>query len=416
MTRIATWLGLGLIFAPPADGSNPLPIRVIVAPRPHFVGQAIEVQVEVDPARGTPIVEPPRVPGADVVRLPSDPARPSVRFVVIPGRAGPLDLPPFRARSGDRSGASRPVKLTVANVPTDGRPSAFLGGVGPFEVGAEAEPAGVRLGESLEARITVSGPAAFGSVRPPSVAEWSSPALKIEAKGDRIEAGKVPVRTFLYRIRPLKPGTVRLSPVAIAAFDPTTRRYATRATSSLAIRVEEPPRFDPAILGEPPASTAPTSPRSVTVALAAGGLAVASGSILAAWMVARRRRARRPVDPRKLAVELANGLSDPVDEIEAARAVAEALTAYLHRVGGRTPGALTPPEAGSGFDRLFGDAGLASGAESLLSRCDRARFGGETEESSGLIAEGRRFFEAVAGAKEGGGRRPGVAAETARGI
>ena len=53
--------------------------------------------------------------------------------------------------------------LGVKALPVAGRTADFLGGVGEFEVGAEAEPTAVRSGQTLEYRVTVTGPAARGS-------------------------------------------------------------------------------------------------------------------------------------------------------------------------------------------------------------------------------------------------------------
>ncbi len=235
MKRISTWLGLVLILAPlPLD--EPLKVTTTLSTKPYFVGQGIEVKVEVDPGANSPTVEAPRVQGAGVFPMPSDSTQPSTtRFVVVPEHAGPLDLPAIRARSGDRSGTSKPSRLAVANVPPEGRTSAFLGGIGPFEVWAVAvaEPASVRPGETLEFRLHLSGPAAWGSVRPPDLNEWATPTLKVEFVAESLQAVGTPIRTYRYRVRPLKPGRLMLPPVAISAFDPSTRRYATKTTSGV---------------------------------------------------------------------------------------------------------------------------------------------------------------------------------------
>src|SRR4051812_18678692 len=123
---------LGALAGPPA---GPLRVSTIVPPGPYYVGQAVEVRVEVEGVQDTPVIEPARSIAATVWPLSRDETRPpTARFVIIPGRPGLLDLPAFRARSGDRSGASQPTRLAVVNVPAEGRTSAFLGGVGPFEV------------------------------------------------------------------------------------------------------------------------------------------------------------------------------------------------------------------------------------------------------------------------------------------
>jgi hypothetical protein len=403
MKRTSNLIVLALTLAP-CIASDPLKVTAVVSPKPYFAGQGVEVRVEVDPGSGSPTIEPPRVKDAEVFPMSSDPSR----FVIVPGHAGPLDLPAFRARSGDRSGASKPTRLVVASLPAEGRTSAFLGGIGSFEVKAEAEPLSVRPGDTLEFRVKLVGPAAWGSVRAPDLSEWSSPTLKLEADGDRLEASETPVRTFLYRVRPLKAGPITLPPIAIAAFDPTTRRYATRATSSLTIRVAEPPRFDPSRLDYPPAGTPARGSHPISLIL--GALALVSGSVLAAWFATRRRRRSRVSDPRLLALELSKGLQGGDDEVEAARAVSEALTTFLQRVAGRAPGVLTPPEARAGFQRLTRNLTLSSRAEALVTRCDRARYGVSGSEASGMIEEGRRFFEGVA---EWNWEGPGEAVETA---
>jgi hypothetical protein len=418
MKRTAHLLVLALTLAPIVVASDPLQVTAVLPPKPYYVGQGIEVAVEVGPGPGPPAVEPPRIKGAEVFSIPPDPARPSTsRFVVVPAHAGPLDLPAFRARSGDRSGASKSTRLAVANVPPEGRTSAFLGGVGPFEVRAEAKPSDVRPGETLEFRVSLSGPAAWGSVRRLDLSGWASPTLKVEALADSFQAAGVPIRTFRYRVRPLKPGRLVLPPFAVAAFDPATRRYATKTTSGVAIRVEEPPRFDPSRLDYGPIALSDKGLRPSMVALLVATFAVGSGSALVAWLVARGRRRSRASLPRRLALELARGLEGGGDEVEAARAVVEALTTYLHRVGGRPSGVLTPLEALAGFERLTGDPALAATAEALVSRCDRARYGRFGGEGGGMTEEARRFFEGVAGVMAGGNREgvggPGEAVETA---
>ncbi len=50
----------------------------------------------------------------------------------------------------------------IQPVPLEGRPAAFLGGVGRFALQAEAIPNVVRVGQELEFRIKVTGPAAWG--------------------------------------------------------------------------------------------------------------------------------------------------------------------------------------------------------------------------------------------------------------
>jgi hypothetical protein len=399
MKRISSPLGVALMlasFAVAGPRADPLRVTTILPPGPHFVGQAIEVRVEVEGGSGTPTIEAPRPPGALIQAMSEDRSRPSVaRFLIVPERPGVFELPPFRARSGDLLGTSRPNRLTIANVPPEGRTSAFLGGVGSFEVHAEAKPSKVRSGQTLEYYVRVSGPAAWGSSRAPDLGEWASPTLRIERMPDTLEAAATPVRVFRYKLRLLGAGRVVLPPVSVSAFDPKTRRYATRATSGVPILLEEPPQFDPARLDYKP--DGPTKQDLRLGPSAVGlGVSIAALASLGLWFLSRRTPETNLADPRKLAEELARGLIECENEAESARAVTEALTTFLQRVDGRAPGVLTPPEVHEAILRLTSDRDLAGFAEALLARCDRARFGREGGDESRLIAEGRKALEWIA--------------------
>ena len=411
---IALFVSMQGAFA--SFASEPLRVVVRVPAGTHYVGQAIEVRVEVEGASGRPDIEAPRSAVADVRALSRDESRPMLsRFLVIPRQAGPMEIPPFRARSGDRSGTSKPTRLTITSLPAEGRTSAFLGGVGSFELRAEAEPTRLRPGQTLEYRVRVTGPAAWGSVRGPDPNGWSSlaPAFRVEPLPDILEGVDPPVRTFRYRLRPSKSGRAVLPPVAVAAFDPTTRRYATKATAGVPIRVEEPPRFDPSRFDYLPLGKLPPDARLGFHAIGFGlglGLLATLGSAL--WSYSKRKRTARRSDPRMLALEQARGLVEAGDRFEAARAITEAFATFLQRVDGRGPGVLTPPEARKGIERLTRDPELARRAEKLIGRCDRASYGDGVGSGSSLIAEGRDVFEGIAGAvarKEG----PREAVETA---
>jgi hypothetical protein len=376
--------------------SEPLRVLTHLARGPHFVGQAIEVRAEVEGVSQAVAFEVPKTTLAEIQTLAIDPEKPSVgRFLVIPKRPGPLDLPPFRARSGDRSGVSRPTRLTVANIPAEGRSAAFLGGVGAFEVKGEAEPMTLRAGQTLEFRLKISGQAAWGSVRSPDLSAWKSlgGGLRVEPLPEILEGVDPPVRTFRYRIRPKVAGRVVLPPVAVASFEPKTGRFSTRTTSSVPITIEKLPTLDPTSLRYEPVLTsrdARSGYFTIGLSLGLAGLAT-----LAFWFLARQKRRPRPADPVRLALELSRHLvSDP--EAEGARRVVESLTTYLERVGDRKPGALTPPEARDAFGRLTKDQELAELAERLVIASDRARYRGRFRDETGLVDEGRAFFERVA--------------------
>src|SRR5512135_677599 len=256
---------LGLMSLP-ASGQNggPLAVQAQVAPGVRYVGQAIEVRVGVVAAGERPEVVPPKIAGADLT-LAGTSFRPISasgignfvmernqflsRFRLVPHRAGTLEIPPFRARLGERTGASRSSRLSIEAPPLVSRPAEFLGGVGPFEVAAEASQTTLRAGQEFEFRIRLTGPGALGATRGPSLARFDRVPLGLRIEPLPAEAvAEPPSRVFRFRLRPTRAGEAVLPPVAVAAFDPTSNQYVTKVTAGVSIRVVTVPQFDPTSL------------------------------------------------------------------------------------------------------------------------------------------------------------------------
>jgi hypothetical protein len=316
------------------------------------------------------------------------------RLRIVPRRIGPLDIPPMVARIDDRSGRSRQVRLMIETVPPEGRPAAFLGGVGEFSVQAEAAPAAVRVGEEFTYRIKVSGPAAWGMTSRPDLARFGRLAVspRIEPRPDET-VNEPPSRTFVYRIRPTRPGDAVLPPVTIATFDPELMRYITKATQGVPIKAVAVAAFDPGTLDY----TAPDTGRDGRLAAAwarAGAVLVlllgASGLVI---LVQRRRiggRRSGPLAARRFAHRLARRwkiaarLSSQEGAGLMAREIIEDLIAYGRIGTGRPPGALTPADARHIILELTRSLDLADQGARLVARCDRALF---SERSTASDAE-----------------------------
>ncbi len=394
-------LGVWILLAGAVGGqeSDDLRVRVEVSPGTHYVGQAIELRVGVVGAGQRPEVDRPTIGGADVWLLDNTGLKPlSVtgiggmlagsnlfvsRFCVVPRRAGPLEIPAIRAHVRDESGRSRPVKLTIRPVPVEGRPADFLGGVGRFEVEASAEPKVLRVGQELEYRISVTGPAAWGMSDRPELKRFDRLpiGLRIQPKPTEMTTNP-PLRRFVYRLRTSRPGEAVLPPVAIASFDPASSRYITRYTAGLPIRVVAVPTFDPAGF-EPPEPTwgsGTSTSGAWTVGILSGILLL--GAAIGLVRVRRRTQVRRlhgPAAARRYAARLARSLSsmpltatgDPSPPgVTLALAISSGLIRYLEIGLGRPPGALTPEEAQLGVADCTGSDELGIRAGQLADRCD----------------------------------------------
>jgi hypothetical protein len=422
-------------------------VLVETAPGSHFAGQAFELQAGVVAGAERPRVEPPRIAGARVWPIGTG-LKPIVssgigtvvaqqnlflsQFRVVPGRAGTLEIPPIVASVDGRSGRSPAKRLEIQPVPIGGRPAEFLGGVGPFALNAEAVPRVIRLGQDLNYRITVSGPAAWGTTGRPDLARarQSEPTLKVIAEPDEA-IDEPPSRTFVYRVKPARSGEVVLPPVAIATFDPALKRYVTKVTASVVIRVVTAPPFNPASIDSLAAPSTLKRGRweEWTVWTLSAVLLLAASIALARVRMRRRRKADHgPAAARAFAARLARRMGRPSQSLhqdaqrfsvrpelgggfhqpnwEEARQICEDLTRYLQLGTGRPVGALTPIEAQRGVFETTGSDELGAQAQRLIAQCDRTLYGAHSENSGApdLWNPARRLFHALGRIKSSPGR------------
>ena len=384
----------GTVMATPREArADDLRVKVEVSAGPHHVGEGFELGVGVVGAGRRPEVDPPAIAGADVWLIRNELRPISVggigsavgesnvfvsRYRVVPRRAGTLEVPSIRAHLKGDAGRSRPVRVPVRPVPAEGRPSDFLGGVGPFTLRADANPRSVRVGQELEYRITVAGPAAWGMAGRPELKRFDRLDIGPQVEPRPAESiHEPPSRTFAYTIRPTRPGEAVLPPIAIAAFDPSTRHYITHVTPSVPIRVVAVPAFNSAAIPDLGASDGEAS-RTAKMRRAAflvAALLLAGSAAAIAWARRKARLAGRlggPVAARRFAARIARGLAQdpPGGPLELAEHVATSLIGYLQRGIGRPPGALTPDEARDGVARCAVSEELGEEAARIAALCD----------------------------------------------
>jgi hypothetical protein len=440
--------------APNGLNADLLRVRVEISPGSRFAGQAFEIEVGVVANDERPKIELPVIAGARLWPIDTD-LRPLAastignvtasqnlflnRFRVVADRPGTLQIPPIIARVDRRSGRSAPKRVEIRAVPLEGRPAEFLGGVGPFALKAEAAPAVIRLGQEFQYRITVTGPGAWGATGRPDLAgiQRLGTALRVNPEPDEA-INEPPSRGFGYRIRPKQAGEFIIPPVPIAAFDPAIKRYVTKVTPSVTIRVLETPSFNPASIGalRTPEDSHHT-PWLVWVLWSSPAVLLLAAALALIFVgINRRRRARSGLAAaRAYAALLAHRLGEasalsgqtsanPSDValandgfdprfFETAHEISDGLTHYLELGCSRPPGALTPFEAREGVAEITGSADLGGQAERLAADCDRALYGERngTESASGLRESGRQLFQALGRVKRSrrdGAERPRI--------
>ena len=137
--------------------------------------------------------------------------------------------------------SSEPLTVTIHPVPSANRPDSFNGGVGRFELSADAAPTALRVGDPLTLTLTVQG-------EPGSLLETVRP-LALHEQADLAEAFKVPAdppavktennaKIFTYTLRPRQADVRAIPPIEMAYYDPDTKRFEQVYSDSIALRVE----------------------------------------------------------------------------------------------------------------------------------------------------------------------------------
>ncbi len=395
------------------QGSNSGGLTVIAKVRPGqvYVGQAVEITLGIVGNQVRPNVVIPAIEGAEIalVGTESQPISTSAigaqifarnlyrfRYRVVPRRAGTLTVPPFVATLAENSGASTPLKVNVQALPTAGRTSDFLGGIGAFDVDAAAEPSSVRRGQCFEYRISVRGLGAAGIHGAPALTrlEKLPLGLMIEKTSDVVVAD-IPSHSFVYRIRATVAGEATLPPVPISAFDPETQRYVTHVARGVPIRVTDVPGFDTSKMNYPvPLSWNPVAARSrrlpVVISVSTVALLVAGASIV----LTRRKRTRGNLIRGTLRVQ-AERVRNAENLPDLAAAITEGLVAFLAQAIGREAGALTPVEAEEGIARATGSAEMGRVAREVVESCDAVLYGGSTPDRVALRTRSLGLFKAL---------------------
>jgi hypothetical protein len=396
------------------ESSGPLRVRLEAAPGPYYSGEAIELVVRVAGRDQRPSIVIPRLAHAEV--WPVDTSfRPITataigrfetsenlfvtRLVVVPRRAGTLEIPPFLVRRDSQTGRSRPLVLPIKPVPLEGRPAEFLGGIGDFKLQASLTPATGRVGQEFLYRVQVSGPAAWGMAARPDLSPFDRLpiALRAEPLPDETTSERES-RTFVYRLRPIKEGNAVLPPLAIAAFDPRSQHYLTKVTQGVPISVVAVPSFDPGTLDYPPPGD-DSQHRLLGREAAALVLLVLSGGLAVALVLRRRaiaaqggRSAARRF-ARQIVWELRSWPASGQDESKLARKIVRGLITYAQIASGRPPGALTADEAQAIAWQLTRSQHVADQAALLVARCDRVLF---SEQDAGpLLGDARALYQAL---------------------
>ena len=173
-----------------------------------------------------------------------------------PIRAGTQAIPPvlvkatlptqIDARNRVRSqetivASSEPLTVTIRPVPNANQPDSFNGGVGRFELSADAAPTALKVGDPLTLTLTVQGApgSLLETVRPLALHEQEAltQAFKVPADPPAVKT-EHNAKVFTYTLRPRQADVRAIPPIEMAYYDPDTKRFEQVYSNSIALRVE----------------------------------------------------------------------------------------------------------------------------------------------------------------------------------
>jgi hypothetical protein len=139
--------------------------------------------------------------------------------------------------------ASEPDALRILPLPAERRPAGFNGAVGKFEVGSELSAGTTAAGDPLTLRLKVTGAGNFDRVNSAMlgvVDGWKTyqPTGKFEPADSAGYSGE---KDFEQTVIPMRPGRQTVPALAFSFFNPDTRRYETKLTAPLSVRVSPTP-------------------------------------------------------------------------------------------------------------------------------------------------------------------------------
>lgn len=153
-------------------------------------------------------------------------------LAISPNRAGVIELPRITAvaqigRMGlfTQSLQSESVSINVKELPLDNKPPDFTGAVGSIKVSESMEKSLVRIGETLEYRLIISGNGNFNQFSNPEYPAQQSFRIAIPVTENKVQAGVSGTRTIIYTLIPKHEGKYKLPGVSFNWFDPAKESY-----------------------------------------------------------------------------------------------------------------------------------------------------------------------------------------------
>ncbi|MDP5077851.1 MAG: BatD family protein [Nonlabens sp.] len=141
-------------------------------------------------------------------------------------------------------------KIKVKDLPLEGRPASFKGAVGQLDFAVSLDKAALKAGESLTAKVKVSGSGNLKFLEIPKLVTPQSLEVFEPARTDNVTTSISGMRGSVvddYTIVPQFGGKYKIPQVEFSYFDPTTEKFVTIKSEELLVEVDGPPPTSAAV-------------------------------------------------------------------------------------------------------------------------------------------------------------------------
>ncbi|MCS6772050.1 MAG: BatD family protein [Kiritimatiellae bacterium] len=294
---------------------------------------------------------------------------------------------------------TRPLRLQIHELPTEGRPSNFSGAVGQYSFDVTVSPTRVRVGEPITIRYRIQGSGNMDGIRAPALqADHDFRAFDAQLTEQNRNEG---VLVFEQAVIPRRPGLPEIPALSFSFFNPLSERYETLVRGPIPIAVESDPAT-PALAMRPRSDQtdwetirgtdlvylkpAPKiwRPRSNNSGVPPFLHVLPAIGLLAGALFARRRErlerdplasARRRA-PRRARAGLDRARKSLDDPRSAAASLSRALADYFGPLLGIEPGQISAISVCSRLRAGGMPDALCKELEALFSLCERLQFAG----------------------------------------
>lgn len=142
---------------------------------------------------------------------------------------------------------SKTIKMTVADLPSMGKPQNFSGGIGQFQLNVTAGPDHVAQGDPVTVKMHIEGDGNLQTIAPPQLKDVSGLKVYDAARKNTSSPEQSSPSGVDYEqiVIPISPSVKQIGPFVFSYFDPAIGRYRELLSPVIPLTVKPNPNFKP---------------------------------------------------------------------------------------------------------------------------------------------------------------------------